>query len=156
MHSSKHSESSMSNSSKTRSENTVRKWSHPQCTLPKCQRIECFYPIYSTVSVDDNYKRRMNGSAHIARLSRLPPVPCREDFAEFAQRYFHVTGVAAEVGVFQADFSVHNLRHWKGEYHAVDAWAHRPDDPFDKNFRDPLTNERNLDIRLGVHRCVAY
>ena len=34
---------------------------------------------------------------HHRFLSTLPPVPCREDLGAFAERYFHSTGVAAEV-----------------------------------------------------------
>lgn len=49
-------------------------------------------------------------------LSRLPPIPCREDFAAVAEHVFKKTGRAAEVGVFRGLFSRHNLATWSGEY----------------------------------------
>ncbi len=59
----------------------------------------------------------------------LPPIPCRDDFAIVAQRWFSVLGHAAEVGVWRGDFSARNLQHWRGEYAAVDTWNFRPGDP---------------------------
>lgn len=50
----------------------------------------------------------------------MTPIPDRYDFSEYAQRYFYQTGHAAEIGVFQGDFSAHNLRYWKGKYAMVD------------------------------------
>ena len=89
---------------------------------------------------------RGNATSHLNFLSRLPPVPCREDLAQFAERYFARTRNAAEIGVFQGHFSQHNLKYWKGTYVAIDAWDFRPGDPEDKNFRDRATNERNFDL----------
>ncbi|KAL3908723.1 MAG: hypothetical protein SGPRY_009685 [Prymnesium sp.] len=90
---------------------------------------------------------------HLRFLSRLPQVPCRDDIAPFAQRHFALTSNAAEIGVFRGNFSSHNLRHWKGRYFAVDAWAFRPEDARnrgghtnnDKNFRSPVQNAQNYE-----------
>ena len=72
------------------------------------------------------------------------PIPCRDDLARAAQKYFNETGWAAEVGVYQGRFAAHNMRHWKGRYFMIDAWAHRPfDDSSDKNFPQ-AEHEENL------------
>eukprot|EP00933_Yihiella_yeosuensis_P005446 TRINITY_DN10995_c3_g1_i1.p1 TRINITY_DN10995_c3_g1~~TRINITY_DN10995_c3_g1_i1.p1 ORF type:complete len:255 (-),score=26.24 TRINITY_DN10995_c3_g1_i1:146-910(-) len=60
-------------------------------------------------------------------LIQLPPIPCRDDFAEVAQRWFYRTGIAAEIGVYVGGFAKQNLEHWKGEYFMIDAWGHFPD-----------------------------
>lgn len=76
----------------------------------------------------------------------MPTLPCREDLAKLAQSYFRRTGNAAEVGTFQGGFAEHNLNSWKGRYYAVDAWAWRPDDPLDKNFKSQRVNDMNLKL----------
>ena len=78
----------------------------------------------------------------------LPPIPCRDDFAIVAQRWFSVLGHAAEVGVWRGDFSARNLQHWRGEYAAVDTWNFRPGDPTDndKNYKFEEVNDRNYAI----------
>ena len=43
---------------------------------------------------------------------RFPPIACREHLAWVAERYFHARGHAAEVGVFQGEFAMMNLRVW--------------------------------------------
>ena len=75
----------------------------------------------------------------------LAPIPCRDDLAHVAERLFSRIGRAAEVGVFQGNFSAQNLLQWKGEYVAVDSWNFRPGDPKDrdKNFKSEATNLRN-------------
>jgi len=60
---------------------------------------------------------------HLQFLSQLNPVPCRDDLATMAQRYFNVTGRAAEVGVNAGIFAQKNLDAWTGEYWAIDAWS---------------------------------
>lgn len=49
-------------------------------------------------------------------LSRLAPIPCRDDLAVAAERHFHSLGRAGEVGVLTGHFAAHNLQHWSGEY----------------------------------------
>lgn len=84
-------------------------------------------------------------ASHLSFLSWLPVVPCREDLAELADRHFRRTGKAAEVGVFRGDLARHNLRHWRGEYHGIDAWQFRPlDSLLDKNYKDEATNLNNF------------
>ena len=83
---------------------------------------------------------------HLQFLSALPPVPCREDLATFAELFFARTGNAAEVGVYQGAFAEHNLHHWKGDYFAVDAWAYRPGDPPDKNYAEGQINDHNYNV----------
>lgn len=64
------------------------------------------------------------------------PIPDRYDFALFAKKYFLKTGHAAEIGVFEGEFSAHNLNEWMGRfsrYWMIDTWAHRPDGTTDKN-----------------------
>lgn len=91
-----------------------------------------------------------SAARHLALLSRLAPVPCRDDFAVMAQRHFNRTGRAVEVGVFQGDFASKSLRVWRGEYYAIDAWAWRPGDPRDKNFRDKGDND--LHFRMAHNK----
>lgn len=83
---------------------------------------------------------------HRAFVSGLAPVPCRDDLASMAQRHFHKTGHAVEIGVFRGAFAANNLRQWMGHYTAVDAWAYRPTDPGDKNFAGTRINQRNKDM----------
>ena len=45
---------------------------------------------------------------HFRFLGSLTPVPCREDLCEMAENHFKVTGVAAEIGVFQGGFAQTN------------------------------------------------
>lgn len=40
-------------------------------------------------------------------------------------------------------FAKHNLRSWRGEYYAIDAWQYRPKDDKDKNYKDDATNDKN-------------
>jgi len=70
------------------------------------------------------------------RLAGMVPIPDRMDMAKYAQEYFCQTGEAVEVGVFEGQFSAHNLHHWRGRYTMVDTWAHRPGDGQDKNDED--------------------
>jgi len=55
----------------------------------------------------------------------IPPVPCREDLAIVAERYFHKLGRAAEIGVYKGAFSKNNLFTWSGDYYCIDAWETR-------------------------------
>ena len=72
------------------------------------------------------------------------PVPCREDLAKAAQKYFNQTGWAAEVGVLQGIFSRDNLAHWRGRYFMVDIWTFRPEDETrDKNWEEQWIHEQN-------------
>jgi len=50
------------------------------------------------------------------------PVPCRNDFAPIAQRFFNQTGWAAEIGVQRGRFAQLNLGHWMGRYYMIDMW----------------------------------
>ena len=61
-------------------------------------------------------------AAALQLLSRLAPIPCRDDLAIAAERHFHKLGRAAEVGVLTGYFAAHNLQHWTGEYYMIDAW----------------------------------
>ena len=42
----------------------------------------------------------------------IPPVPCREDLAIVAERYFNMLGRAAEIGVYKGAFAKNNMRTW--------------------------------------------
>lgn len=64
------------------------------------------------------------------------PIPDRSDFAAIAQAHFSTGLPAVEVGVFEGEFSAHNLHYWQGWYFMVDTWAHRPGDGKDKNDKD--------------------
>eukprot|EP00747_Dinoflagellata_sp_TGD_P182462 gnl/TRDRNA2_/TRDRNA2_36717_c0_seq1.p1 gnl/TRDRNA2_/TRDRNA2_36717_c0~~gnl/TRDRNA2_/TRDRNA2_36717_c0_seq1.p1 ORF type:complete len:292 (-),score=54.83 gnl/TRDRNA2_/TRDRNA2_36717_c0_seq1:85-960(-) len=75
-----------------------------------------------------------------------PPIPCRDDFATVAEKYFRKTGKAAEVGVFQGNFSEKNLHNWLGTYYMIDAWSYRSDGSTDKNFVDSATNDANMQL----------
>lgn len=96
---------------------------------------------------------------HLAFMSTLPPVPCRDDLANFAQTHFNQTGRACEVGVYQGLSSERFLQSWRGEYFAIDAWDWRPQDAkshagMDKNYKNPATNQANYDKareRLAMH-----
>ena len=74
-----------------------------------------------------------------------------------------LTGNAAEVGVFRAGFSQHNLQRWKGsKYYMIDAWAHRANDTgsTDKNRRrsrgtNRITGGRSRTWRRGGRRGVS-
>jgi len=79
------------------------------------------------------------------RLFPSLPVPCRDDLAAVAEKYFRRPGgaTAAEIGVFRGDFAAKNLRRWTGRYYMIDAWSFRPGDPGDKNFRGERQNEDN-------------
>ena len=81
--------------------------------------------------------------AYAAMLSLMPQVPCRDDLAPLAALNFSKLMRAAEVGVYQGDFSAKNLRHWRGTYYMVDAWNYRPGDPGDKNDRRPEWHDLN-------------
>ena len=83
--------------------------------------------------------------SYLALASSLAPIPCRDDFAAAAEAHFHKLGTAAEVGVFQGQFAGKNLKKWTGRYWAIDAWRHRPGDPWDKNFKDPAKNDANYE-----------
>jgi len=84
-------------------------------------------------------------SEYLQRLATLPPIPCRDDFAQLAQQSFNLTGNAAEVGVFQGQFARKILSRWKGRYWGIDAWTFRGRETVDdKNFRDVATNEANF------------
>lgn len=89
-------------------------------------------------------------AAHLQFLSRLPPLPCREDLAALAQNYFFKTGKAAEIGVYQGGFSSHNLLTWQGEYYAIDTWQWRPErGDRDKNFKSAAENDFNFQRTLN-------
>lgn len=50
------------------------------------------------------------------------------------------------VGVFLGTYAAANLKTWRGEYWAIDAWAWRPsDDHADKNFRRESDNEKHME-----------
>merc|ERR1711924_210487 len=66
------------------------------------------------------------------------PIPCRDDFALVAEKYFSKTGVAAEVGCLVGAFAAKNLKHWRKTYYMVDAWQQRPGDLDDKNEKDAV------------------
>lgn len=88
---------------------------------------------------------------HHRFLSHLPPVPCRDELAVFAQAHFARLHRAAEIGVHLGDFARKNLQAWHGEYHAIDAWAHRPeDDASDKNFDDKRQQATYETARLAL------
>ena len=62
-----------------------------------------------------------------------------------------LVGKAAEVGVFRAHFSRHNLQHWKGQvYYMIDSWAYRANDTLngqvsrDKNSHQDADNDMNF------------
>ena len=81
--------------------------------------------------------------AYANLVSRLPPVPCRDDLARLAESHFHRTGRAAEIGVYLGYFARNNLAAWTGQYYAIDAWQYRPDDGPDKNYADSELNDQN-------------
>ena len=67
----------------------------------------------------------------------INPIPDRSDFAHFAQTHFYQTGNAAEVGVFEGEFSAHNRKTWVGKYWMIDTWGYRDDGTTDKNDQSP-------------------
>lgn len=81
---------------------------------------------------------------YLRLTSSLAPPPCRNDFAAMAQRHFFRTGHAAEIGVYRGRFAEHNAQVWQGHYYAIDAWAYRPGDPGDKNFKSYATNKDSM------------
>ena len=83
-------------------------------------------------------------------LAELPPLPCGEHLSTLAEEHFRETGNAVEIGVYRGGFAKWNLQHWTGRYYAVDAWAYRPNDGNDKNFRDQATNHANYDLALNA------
>ena len=83
---------------------------------------------------------------HLHFLSQLAPVPCREDVPLMAERHFHRTGNAVEVGVYRGGFSKHALSLWSGRYWMVDAWSHRKDGSNDKNRPEPEWHQQNFDL----------
>ena len=93
---------------------------------------------------------RGGGSMSSSTWRRLPPLPCRDDFAKVAENYFHRLGRAVEVGVFRGVFSRHNLRSWSGEYTMVDYWAIRKNETKGfasdnwMTFGDKLIAKRNV------------
>lgn len=66
----------------------------------------------------------------------MTPIPCRTDFAFYADKYFSKTGNAVEVGAYRGEFAAHNLKQWNGFYLLVDTWAHREGEPDDKNSKE--------------------
>ena len=100
--------------------------------------------------------RASSSTDYVCFLSRLTPVPCREHIAQLAQRYFNRTGIAAEIGVREGEFTVHNLLHWRGVYYGIDAWTtdeHIPgcrgsDQVACRNFASKLHPERRYDKAL--------
>jgi len=84
-------------------------------------------------------------------LSALPPLGSivnarhRGELVDICNQ-LDLTGNAAEVGVFRAGFSQHNLQRWKGsKYYMIDAWAHRANDTgsTDKNPASLAWHESN-------------
>ena len=73
----------------------------------------------------------------------LPPIPCREDLVDVAERYFNEVGLAVELGCYLGTFSAWNLERWSSRYVMVDSWRHRERsaDDFDKNWRDPRVHD---------------
>ena len=66
---------------------------------------------------------------------RIPPVPCRDDLATVAERYFRKNKRAVEIGVYKGKFAEHNLQQWSGEYWCVDAWTVRKNETIDNRVR---------------------
>eukprot|EP00747_Dinoflagellata_sp_TGD_P074476 gnl/TRDRNA2_/TRDRNA2_158333_c0_seq3.p1 gnl/TRDRNA2_/TRDRNA2_158333_c0~~gnl/TRDRNA2_/TRDRNA2_158333_c0_seq3.p1 ORF type:complete len:247 (+),score=37.26 gnl/TRDRNA2_/TRDRNA2_158333_c0_seq3:127-867(+) len=101
----------------------------------------------------DSIFRATRLPTHLDQRSAWPtePVPCRDDLAVVAEQNFHVTGVAAEVGVYQGEFAAKNLRHWSGTYFLIDAWAYRKGDALDdKNFEEDQVNEANREAAIDA------
>ena len=69
---------------------------------------------------------------------RVPPIPCREDFATAAELYFKKLGRAVEIGVYRGIFARHNLRTWTGNYTMIDYWGKRPHDRIDNNMNNQV------------------
>ena len=96
-------------------------------------------------------------------LASFPPLPCRDNLAELAEKLFYKSGNAGEIGVYRGAFSAHNLRFWSGKYYAIDAWQFRPNEEGtkwlgelatghshdrggDKNYIDPIQHARNYNM----------
>lgn len=121
---------------------------------------------------------------YIRFVSRLAPIPCREDLALTAQRFFNFTGLAVEVhlhrlrarahwlasmpsiacladgdsqiGVLEGFFARYNLqRGWEGTYYAVDAWGHRPNDDSDDN-NSPDAEIHNRNYRKAAENLAPF
>jgi hypothetical protein len=82
----------------------------------------------------------------------IPPIPCRDDIVRaVAEAGAFKTGYAAEVGVFQGEFSAKNMPVFVSgggkTYFMIDAWQFRAGEsgPNDKNFEDDLTNNANFE-----------
>lgn len=96
----------------------------------------------------------------------MTPIPDKFDLAFYAQKYFYETATAVEVGVFEGEFSAHNLKTWKGNYMMVDTWAFRPEDEQrglnDKNsksetdwneiFNKVVTNTKFAENRIALFK----
>lgn len=82
--------------------------------------------------------------------AHIPPIPCRDDLAIVAEEFFSQTGNAAEIGVYQGDFSKKNVGKWSGQYYMIDAWQFRKVDAenglMDKNYQDSATNDQNMQV----------
>lgn len=76
-------------------------------------------------------------------LAAIDPLPCRDDLATLANATFFSSGRAAEIGVFRGQFAKHNLQIWRGEYFAIDAWAHRDDKKLTEDAKKQDKNEKN-------------
>ena len=85
--------------------------------LSACAAAALGQPLQPSGDANNNAARD-----YLHRISTLTPVPCRDDFAKMAQTHFNVNGRAAEIGVYRGEFAEKNLRHWRGEYHMIDAW----------------------------------
>ena len=73
-------------------------------------------------------------------LSRLAPIPCRDDIATAAETTFRKLGRAAEVGVFEGAFAAHNLQRWSGQYWMIDAWEMGSNVVNPKDLAHPLSS----------------
>jgi len=81
------------------------------------------------------------------RLWPTLPVACRDDFAPIAQRFFNLTGWAAEIGVYQGKFAQKNLQHWLGRYYMIDLWQ-SDEDLFETVARTRVAGS----WKIGYHR----
>ena len=88
------------------------------------------------------------------RQQRIPPIPCREDFADAAERYFKKLGRAAEIGVYRGFFSRHNLATWSGQYAMIDWWAKRNKSAFEDATVDNFMN--GDDRKIAEENVRAY
>ncbi len=85
----------------------------------------------------------------------MTPIPCRTDFAYYAEKFFNKNGRAVEVGVFNGEFAKHNLETWSGKYYLVDTWDFRPEDEArginDKNTCDWKVVEKELITNINPY-----